>query len=93
MVGMETGQEMKEGEEGLHVGAEREKEGERPAPCSGGRVPILGRKRKMRKAKNKPESGPGGDRMWGRASEWEQVPGRWLPPSWKVSSGFPGPPQ
>lgn len=42
MVGMETGQEMKEGEEGLHVGAQREKAGERPAPCSGGRVPILG---------------------------------------------------
>ena len=60
MVGMETGQEMKEGEEGLHVGAEREKAGERPAPCSGGRVLMLGRKRKMRETKDRPESGPGG---------------------------------
>ena len=59
-MGMGTEQEVKEGEEGLHVGAQREKAGERPAPCSGGRVPILGRKRKMRKAKDRPESGPGG---------------------------------
>ena len=93
MVVMGTGQEMKEGEEGLHLGAQREKAGKRPTPCSGGRVPILGRKRQMRKMKDRPESGPGGGRMHGRASEWEQIPGRWLPPPWKVSSGFPGPPQ
>ena len=41
-MGVGTEQEVKEGEEGLHVGTEREKAGERPAPCSGGRVPILG---------------------------------------------------
>ena len=71
MVGMGTRQEMKEGEEGLHLGAQREKAGKRPAPYSGGRVLILGRKRKMRKMKDRPESGPGGGRMWGRVSEWE----------------------
>ena len=91
MVGMGTGQEMEEGEEGLHLGSQREKAGKRPTPCSGGRAPILGRKRKMRKMKDRPESGPGGGRMQGWASEWEQIPGRWLPPPWKVSSGFPGP--
>ena len=65
------GRRLKEGEKGLHLGAQREKAGKRPTPCSAGRVPILGRKRKMRKTKNRQESGPGGGRMWSRSSEWE----------------------
>ena len=63
------GRRFKEGEEGLYLGAQREKAGKRP--CSGGSVLLLGRKGKMKKTKNRPESGPGGGRMWSRFSEWE----------------------
>ena len=58
-----------------------------------GKGPDTGVKEKHEESKGQARKWTWWGRMWGRASEWEQVPGRWLPPSWKVSSGFPGPPQ